>query len=101
MPPSIGTQGDDTIDSKDLDDSTVGLTGEDKIKSGEGDDINVGDTGGGDLGSGNDKINAGQENDRLFGNGGADKFHCSSGEDTVLDFDPAEGDKATGNCKNV
>lgn len=31
---------------------------------------------------------------------GADKINCGSGEDTVFEFNEAEGDKATGNCEN-
>ena len=52
-------------------------------------------------GTGDDKINAGQGDDTLTGNGGADKFQCGKGEDTVTDFNEAEGDKATGNCENI
>ena len=127
----VGTPGDDKIDSKgggDLNfgDAIVGDgsgndkinsgdgndinsgdsfsgdgSGNDKIKSGKGNDINIGDTSTGIVGSGDDKINAGQGDDILLGNGGADKFQCGSGEDTVTDFNEAEGDKATGNCENV
>ena len=31
---------------------------------------------------------------------GADRINCGSGEDTVFEFNEAEGDKATGNCEN-
>lgn len=75
-------------------------SGDDKINSGKGDDVNFGDSEHG-TGSGNDKKNAGQGDDQLTGNGGADKFQCGKGQDTVTDFNEAEGDKATGNCENV
>ena len=78
------------------------MSGNDKINSGKGDDVNYGDTvGDSNEGTGNDKINAGQGDDQLTGNGGADKFQCGGGEDTVTDFNEAEGDKAAGNCENV
>lgn len=39
-------------------------------------------------------INAGQGDDQLTGNGGADKFQCGKGEDTITDYDPEEVDKS-------
>jgi Ca2+-binding RTX toxin-like protein len=102
----VGTPGNDKIDSKGGNDRNRGDTafgdgsGDDKINSGKGDDVNFGDTTEG-TGSGDDKINAGQGDDELTGNGGADKFQCGGGEDTVTDFNPEEGDKATGNCENI
>src|SRR5215217_8945223 len=102
----IGTPGNDKIDSKGGNDNNFGDTvegdgsGDDKINSGKGDDVNIGDSGDG-TGSGDDKINAGQGDDELTGNGGADKFQCGKGEDTVTDFNEEEGDKATGNCENI
>src|SRR5829696_8618049 len=102
----IGTPGNDKIDSKGGNDGNIGDTiegdgsGNDKINSGEGNDDNFGDTEVG-TGSGDDKINAGQGDDVSTGNGGADKFQCGKGEDTVTDFNEEEGDKATGNCENI
>jgi Ca2+-binding RTX toxin-like protein len=94
-------EGDDT-NIGDASGDFVGGSGDDKINSGKGNDINFGDTVGEfSEGSGDDKINAGQGDDQLTGNGGADKFQCGSGEDTVTDFNPDEGDKATGNCENI
>ena len=106
--------GDDKINSGEGDDTNTGdayvsivngdVSGNDKIKSGKGDDTNFGDASfsivDGDV-SGDDKINAGQGDDTLTGNGGADKFQCGSGEDTVTDFNPDEGDKASGNCEGI
>ena len=41
-----------------------------------------------------------QDNDELTGCG-ADKFQCDSGDDTVYDYNPEEGDKITGDCENI
>jgi Ca2+-binding RTX toxin-like protein len=57
--------------------------------------VNVEGTGDG----GDDKINGGQGDDTFTGGTGADKFKCGSGDDTVTDFNEAEGDKKTGNCE--
>jgi Ca2+-binding RTX toxin-like protein len=81
--------------------------GDDKIKSGKGDDVNCGDNADRlgvcetDGDGGDDKINAGQGDDELTGGGGADKFQCGSGEDSITDYNPDEGDKATGNCEGI
>jgi hypothetical protein len=32
---------------------------------------------------------------------GADTFNCGSGTDTILDFNPAQGDKKGADCENV
>jgi hypothetical protein len=37
----------------------------------------------------------------IVGNGGRDIFVCGDGEDTVTDYNEAEGDIATPNCENV
>jgi Ca2+-binding RTX toxin-like protein len=53
-------------------------------------------------GSGNDIIASGEEDDSNTGSGGADIFTCGGGEeDTVTDFNAAEGDIATPDCENV
>jgi Ca2+-binding RTX toxin-like protein len=44
-------------------------------------------------GNGNDTIfSAGNCNDELTGGKGADKFTCGEGNDTILDYNPKEGD---------
>ena len=69
-------------------------SGDDVIVSGEGEDDNEGDTLSGD-GYGDDVIVSGEERDFNSGNGGADIFACGDGEeDTVTDFNGAEGDIA-------
>jgi hypothetical protein len=98
--------GDDIIVSGE-DDANFGDTlfgdgsGNDVIASGEGNDENVGDTVEGD-GSGNDVIVSGEQDDTNTGNGGRDIFVCGGGEqDTVTDFNEAEGDIAAPDCENV
>jgi Ca2+-binding RTX toxin-like protein len=70
------------------------------INGGNGDDSLYGDTVWSE-GSGDDVINGGKGNDRLTGNGGADRFLCGEGQDTVYDFNEAEGDIATPDCENT
>jgi hypothetical protein len=101
----VGTP-DDQIDSKGGDDINIGDTvfgdgsGDDIIASGEGHDQNFGDTFSGD-GSGDDIIASGEGIDENSGNGGADIFSCGDGEDTVTDFNEAEGDIAAPDCENI
>jgi hypothetical protein len=102
----VGTPGADLIDSKGGSDDNFGDTmigdgsGNDVIDSGEGRDINFGDAFSGE-GSGNDNIISGGGDDRNTGNGGRDIFVCGDGEDTVTDYNEAEGDIATPDCENV
>jgi Ca2+-binding RTX toxin-like protein len=42
----------------------------------------------------------GDDNDVLTGGGGAQRFVCGGGEDTITDFDEAEGDTKTEDCEN-
>jgi Ca2+-binding RTX toxin-like protein len=107
----VGTEDDDTINSKGGNDRNFGESGDDKIKSGDGNDENFGESGDDKLksGKGNDnnfgglgdnKMNGGQGNDFLQGRDGADKFQCGSGDNDVVEgFNEEEGDKATGNCE--
>ena len=44
---------------------------------------------------------SGEGDDQLTGNRGRDIFTCGGGEDTVTDFNEAEGDIATPDCENV
>jgi hypothetical protein len=36
----------------------------------------------------------------MNGGPGADHFDCGSGEDTIQDFNPGEGDTKENNCEN-
>ena len=42
----------------------------------------------------------GDDNDVLTGGGGAQRFVCGGGEDTITDYDEAEGDTKTDDCEN-
>jgi len=86
-----GTEGPDEI---------VGTPGDDLIDSKGGNDVNFGDIIEGD-GSGDDVIVSGEDDDTNTGNGGRDIFVCGGGEDdTVTDYNEAEGDIATPDCEN-
>lgn len=64
-------------------------------------DVNFGDNLLGN-GSGNDIMLGGEEDDTNTANGGRDIFVCGEGEnDTVTDFNEAEGDLATPDCENI
>jgi len=55
-------------------------------------------------GNGNDSlVSTGNCNDELTGGPGADKFTCNQGNDTIIDYDPKEGDVITDrqNCENI
>ena len=42
----------------------------------------------------------GDGNDVLTGGKGANRFVCGGGNDTITDFNPAEGDTKTADCEN-
>ena len=87
-----GTEGPDEI---------VGTPGDDLIDSKGGNDVNFGDIIEGD-GSGDDVIVSGEDDDTNTGNGGRDIFVCGGGEDdTVTDYNEAEGDIAAADCENI
>jgi Ca2+-binding RTX toxin-like protein len=69
-------------------------SGNDVIISGEGNDNN-------NANGGDDKIIGGDGDDQLTGGVGRDIFVCCDGEDTVTDYNEAEGDIATPDCENV
>jgi hypothetical protein len=52
-------------------------------------------------GFGDDVIFSGEGDDINGGSGGRDIFVCGGGEDTVNDFNEAEGDIAAPDCENV
>ena len=43
--------------------------------------------------SGDDKLHGGDGDDTLIGGSGADRFVLSTGNDTITDFDPEQGDQ--------
>jgi Ca2+-binding RTX toxin-like protein len=42
----------------------------------------------------------GDGDDLLTGGGGAQRFVCGGGEDTITDYDESEGDTKTEDCEN-
>lgn len=89
----IGTNEDDDIDSGYGDDTNFVPDNNNVIKRGNCDDQIRGE------GAGEDKIDAGSGNDYMEGDPSADKFQGGSGEDTVIEYNPDQGDKATSNCE--
>jgi Ca2+-binding RTX toxin-like protein len=45
-------------------------------------------------------IIGGDDDDLLTGGEGANRFVCGGGEDTITDFNEAEGDTKTADCEN-
>jgi hypothetical protein len=87
-----GASGDDTIEGGPGNDQLFGQDGNDNLFGGFDDDLLVG-------GPGNDHLFGDIGNDVLIGGPGADYFDCGDGIDTVLDFNPAQGDVMAGNCE--
>lgn len=94
MPTTTGTNGDDTIDGGNGNDTISGLDGEDTLSGGNGNDTISGgdgddtiDGGNGkdtlDGGGGNDTINGGNGNDDITGGGGDDTIDGNNGFDTA------------------
>jgi Ca2+-binding RTX toxin-like protein len=50
-------------------------------------------------GPGNDHLISDIGDDVLIGGQGADYFDCGDGIDTVIEFNPAQGDVMAGNCE--
>ena len=42
----------------------------------------------------------GEGDDILIGSGGANRFICGGGEDTITDYNETEGDTKTADCEN-
>ena len=42
----------------------------------------------------------GEGDDILLGGGGANRFICGGGEDTITDYNETEGDTKTADCEN-
>ena len=117
----LGLALDDKIYAKDGDDLVQGNDGNDRIFGGAGDDLLQGNFGddkidgegrndviiGGDADDilsgdeGNDKLFGVFGNDILKGGEGADDFVCGEGVDTVLDYNPGQGDTLSSDCEVV
>jgi Ca2+-binding RTX toxin-like protein len=108
----IGHSGDDIINGDEGDDKILGNAGDDILEGNLGDDKI--DGGGRDdvlIGGDNDDILSGEDgNDKLFGwfgndimkgGPGANQFICGEGIDTVLDYNPADGDVISNDCEIV
>ncbi|MEP6575954.1 MAG: calcium-binding protein [Nitrososphaerota archaeon] len=107
-----GKDGGDVIQARDDDDIVHGGKGDDSVQAGFGND-NVHADDGDDAvfagpnddylngGNGNDELYAQDGDDVLEGGPGADFFDCGPGFDTVVDFNPNEGDITNDNCEDV
>ena len=112
----IGAEGDDFIDGSSGDDELIGGSGVDILLGAADNDILIGNTGNDQLegeagndylegnedndwlsgGAGNDILIGGAGDDIKYGGDGADVFFFESpkdGFDTILDFNPNQGDK--------
>ncbi len=107
-----GKDGGDVIQARDDDDIVHGGKGDDSIQAGFGNDNIHADEGDDAVfaGANDDYANGGKGNDELYGQDGddvleggpgADFFDCGPGFDTVVDFNPNEGDITNDNCEDV
>jgi Ca2+-binding RTX toxin-like protein len=99
-----GTADSDYFDGGDGNDNLTGGQGEDYFMGGLGDDILIGNQGNDQLfggqgadvlwgGKGDDLLCPQKGNDIIYGNLGADKFILCKGQDTIKDFNFADGDR--------
>jgi Ca2+-binding RTX toxin-like protein len=99
-----GGAGDDTLSGGGGADTLIGGVGNDSLAGGNGPDSLTGGTGNDIMtgGDGDDVLNGGTGRDLMTGGAGADKFVFSltadstvalTGQDEILDFNAAEGDK--------
>ena len=87
-------KGDDTLYGGDGNNQLFGEDGEDNIIGGPFNDLLVG-------GKGDDHINSSTGDDIMIGGAGADYFECGSGLNTVVDFNPSNGDLVSNGCAIV
>jgi Ca2+-binding RTX toxin-like protein len=117
----MGSPSNDVIKAKGGDDLVMGMEGNDRIFGSSGDDLLQGNLGndkidgegrndviiGGDFddilsgGDGDDSLFGGPGNDILKGGDGKNRFVCADGVDTVLDYNPSQGDTISGDCEIV
>ena len=107
-----GKDSGDVIQARDDDDIVHGGGGDDSVQSGFGNDNIHADDGDdavfagpnddyGNGGKGNDELYTQDGDDALEGGPGPDFFDCGMGFDTVVDFNPNEGDITNDNCEDV
>jgi Ca2+-binding RTX toxin-like protein len=87
-------KGDDTLYGGDGNNQLFGEDGEDNIIGGPFNDLLVG-------GRGDDHIASSTGDDIMIGGDGADYFECGSGLNTVVDFNPINGDLVSNGCAIV
>jgi Ca2+-binding RTX toxin-like protein len=107
----IGGSGNSILYGGDGNDNINAGSGNAQMYGGKGDDVLIGGEGNNVIlgGPGNDQLFAGTGTDTLIGGTGADTFNCGSQTSTggspssaiILDFNPAEGDTKSSNCKYV
>ena len=117
----LGTLIEDNINAKGGDDVVMGNDGNDRIFGSAGDDLLQGNFGGDKIdgegrndviigGDADDILSGDDGNDKLFGvfgndimkgGSGADDFICGEGIDTVLDYNPGQGDTLSNDCEVV
>jgi len=96
-----GSSADDWIFGGEGNDEITGADGNDKLFGGNGRDVLQGGFGSDFLygGPGNDELYGGPGDDILVGGKGADYFDCGDGYDTIIDFQPQNGDTKAENCE--
>ncbi|MGI0044717.1 MAG: calcium-binding protein, partial [Nitrososphaeraceae archaeon] len=96
-----GSTADDWIFGGEGNDEITGADGNDKLFGGSGKDVLQGGFGGDFLygGPGNDEVYSGPGDDVLIGGKGSDYFDCGDGYDTIIDFEPQNGDTKAENCE--
>jgi len=96
-----GSTADDWIFGDEGNDEITGADGNDKLFGGSGKDVLQGGFGGDFLygGPGNDEVYSGPGDDVLIGGKGSDYFDCGDGYDTIIDFEPQNGDTIAENCE--
>jgi Ca2+-binding RTX toxin-like protein len=86
--------GDDTVYGGDGNNQLFGQDDNDNLVGGFEDDLLVG-------GPGNNRLYGNTGDDILQGGPGADYFDCGDGLDTVIDYNPSQGDVVSVDCENV
>jgi Ca2+-binding RTX toxin-like protein len=107
-----GNGGDDIVEGNEGDDKIMGNAGDDVLQGNEGDDkIDGGGRNDVLIGGDGDDILSGEDgndilygvigNDIMRGGPGANEFVCGDGVDTILDYNPAQGDIISNDCEII